>query len=88
VLATSLDYTNEQILELYRARWQVEQVFQRLKTLFGYDNVPSKRDDSVKAWFYGKLLLAALCESILKKVPFPPELDAKIADIIGAQFMG
>jgi len=65
IIATSLDYTNEQILELYRARWQVEQVFYRLKSLFGYDNVPSKRDDTVKAWFYGKLMLAALCESIL-----------------------
>jgi len=88
ILITSLDYTNEQILELYRARWQIEQVFYRLKSLFGYDNVPSKRDDTVKAWFYGKLMLAALCESILKRVPFPPELDAKIVDIIGAQFMG
>jgi len=88
VLATSLDYTNEQILELYRARWQIEQVFFRLKTLFGYGNVPSKRDDTVKAWFFGKLLLAALCESILKKMVFPPELDPILVDIVGAQFMG
>lgn len=88
VLATSLDYTNEQILELYRARWQIEQVFYRLKSLFGYDDVPSKRDDTVQAWFYGKLLLAALCESILKKMPFSPELDAALVDIVGAQFMG
>ena len=72
VLATSLDYTNDQILELYRARWQVEQVFYRLKSLFGYAEVPSKREDTVKAWFYGKLLLAALCESILKRMSFPP----------------
>ena len=32
VVATNLDYTNEQILELYRARWQIEQVFYRLKS--------------------------------------------------------
>jgi len=88
VLATSLDYTNEQILELYRTRWQIEQVFYRLKSLFGYDNVPSKRDDTVKAWFYGKLMLAALCERILKDVPFPPELETKVVDIIRAQFVG
>jgi len=87
VLATSLDYTNEQILELYRARWQIEQVFFRLKSLFGYGDVPSKRDDTVKAWFFGKLLLAALCESILKRMSFPPELDPIAVDIIGAQFM-
>jgi len=87
VLATSLDYTNGQILELYRARWQIEQVFYRLKTLFGYGDVPSKRDDTVKAWFFGKLFLAALCESILKKMSFPPELDSILVDLIGAQFV-
>jgi len=87
VLVTSLDYTNERILELYRARWQIEQVFYRLKSLFGYGDVPSKRDDTVKAWFFGKLLLAALCESILKRMSFPPELDPILVDIIGAQFM-
>jgi len=87
VLATSLDYTNEQILELYRARWQIEQVFFRLKSLFGYGEVPCKRDDTVRAWFFGKLLLAALCETILKRMSFPPALEPAIIDIIGAQFM-
>ena len=88
VLATSLDYTNEQVLELYRARWQIEQVFYRLKSLFGYGDVPSKRDDTAKAWFFGKLLLAALCESILKGMSFPPELDSLYVGIVEAQFMG
>lgn len=90
VLATSLDYTNDQILELYRARWQIEQVFYRLKSLFGYNNLPSECPDSVKAWFYGKLMLAALCESILKKMPFPPEPECAeaIVSIIGAQCLG
>jgi len=87
VLATSLDYTNEQILELYRARWQIEQVFYRLKSLFGYDNVPSKNDDTVKAWFFGKLLLAAICEAFLKRALFPPELESVIIDFVGAQFV-
>lgn len=87
VLATSLDYTNEQILELYRARWQIEQVFYRLKSLFGYGDVPSKREDTVQAWFYGKLLLAALCERILRGGFFPPELEPILADLVGAQCM-
>jgi len=72
VLATSLNYTNEQILELYRARWQVEQVFYRLKSLFGYGDAPSKNEKTVKAWFYGKLFFAALCEHILKQASFSP----------------
>jgi IS4 transposase len=87
VLATSLDYTNEQILELYQARWQIEQVFYRLKSLFGYDNVPSKNDDTVKAWFFGKLLLAAICEALLKRAFFPPELEPIIVDFVGTQFV-
>jgi len=87
VLATSLEYSNEQILELYRARWQIEQVFCRLKSLFGYGEPPGKRDDSVKAWFYGKLLLAALCETILKEMSFSPNGDDFIFAFIGTQLL-
>lgn len=88
VLATSLNYTNAQILELYRQRWQVEMVFFRLKSLFGYGETPMKRDDSAKAWFYGKLFLAALCEKMLKQAHFPPELENGIEEFLGIQFLG
>ena len=73
VLATSLDYSDERILELYRARWQIEQVFLRLKELYSFGDVPGKNPDSVKAWFYGKLFLAVLGETILKRECFSPE---------------
>lgn len=66
VLLTSLDETPERIAELYRARWQIEQLFHRLKGLFAFGEVPGKNLDSVKAWFYGKLLVAALCEAAAK----------------------
>jgi len=72
VLSTNLSLTNEQILELYRARWQIEQVFYRLKSLFEFGEVPNKNYDSVMAWFYGKLLLAALCEAIVRTECFSP----------------
>ena len=75
IVVTSLDYTNEQILELYRQRWQIEQVFYRLKSLFGYDAVPCKNPETAQAWFYGKLLLGALCETMLKSESFSPEHD-------------
>jgi len=82
ILMTSLDYTSEQILELYRARWQIEQVFFRLKSLFGYGDVPSKNEDAVKAWFYGKLFLAALCENILKtEDSFSPSKPEPVAPV-------
>ena len=85
VLATSLDYTNAEILELYRARWQVEQVFYRLKSMFGYDDVPSKNADMAQAWFYAKLLLGAICETLLKKESFFPEWNSAIGTILGAK---
>lgn len=71
VLVTSLEYTNAQILELYRARWQIEQVFLRLKELFGFGEIPTKNPDAAKAWFYGKLLVASLCEAMVRS--FSPE---------------
>ena len=74
VLATNLPYTSEQICELYRVRWQIELVFKRLKSLFEFGNVPAKNPDSVKAWFYGKLLLAGICEASIKRSHFPPNL--------------
>lgn len=73
ILATNLDYSEERILELYRTGWQIEIVFHRLKSLFHIGNVPSKKPETVKAWFYGKLFLAVLCETILKTEAFSPE---------------
>ena len=81
VVATSLGYTENQILELYRARWQIEQVFLRLKSLFGFGDVPSKNEDTVKAWFYGKLFLAVLCETMLKTECFSPEEENFLCSI-------
>jgi len=81
VVATNLNYANEQVLELYRARWQIEMLFFRLKSLFGYGNAPIEKDASAKAWFYGKLFLAALCETILKRESFSPEAEEFVKTI-------
>ena len=74
VVVTSLgkNITATQIMELYRIRWQIEIAFKRLKSLFQYNDLPSKRSDSVKAWFYGKLLFAALCETLVNTGRFSP----------------
>jgi hypothetical protein len=63
------------ILQLYRFRWQIELVFKRLKSLFGYNQIPSKVEASAEAWFYGKLLLAAFCETWANKARFSPWPD-------------
>ena len=74
MVATSLgkEVSATQVLELYRLRWQVEIAFKRLKSLFAYNDLPSKNPRSVKAWFYGKLLLAALCETMVNTGRFSP----------------
>ena len=74
IVATSLgkEVSASQVLELYRARWQIEIAFKRLKSLFHYNDLPSKDSKSVKAWFYGKLLLVALCETLVNTGRFSP----------------
>jgi hypothetical protein len=78
VVATSLgkEITASRVLELYRARWQIEIAFKRLKSLFHYNDVPAKQGESAKAWFYGKLLLAALCETVVNTGRFSPSSQA------------
>jgi hypothetical protein len=75
IVATSLkkeEAAAAEVLELYRMRWQIEVAFKRLKSLFGYNDLPAKQSGSVRAWFYGKLLLAALCEALVNTGRFSP----------------
>jgi hypothetical protein len=72
IVATSLHAPCEQILELYRMRWQVELLFKRLKSIFEYNKVPVKNETSVRAWLNGKLLLAAICETLVNEGRFFP----------------
>ena len=74
IVATSLgeEIAAERVLEIYRMRWQIELAFKRLKSLFQYGQVPMKLDKSCYAWFYGKLLLAALCETVVNEGRFSP----------------
>ena len=80
-VATSLaeEASAAQVLELYRLRWQIEITFKRLKSLFNYNDLPATHSKSVNAWFYGKLLLAALCETMVNTGRFSPsgETDQK-----------
>jgi len=48
------------VLEWYRARWQVALVFKRFKSLAQLGHLPKRDDGSAKAWLHGKLLLVAL----------------------------
>jgi hypothetical protein len=75
VVATSLGdegMSAARVMELYRLRWQIERAFKRLKTLFDCHELPAKLDATTYALFYGKLLLAALCEQITHGGRFSP----------------
>lgn len=59
------EYDAAAVLELYRARWQVELVFKRMKSLMRLGHLPKYSDESSRAWIEGKLLSALLIERLL-----------------------
>lgn len=74
VLATSLDdsISTEEVLELYRYRWQVELYFKRLKSILDYGEMPKKSERSIFSWLNGKLMIALLIEKMMGKADFSP----------------
>ena len=52
------------VLEWYRSRWQIELVFKRLKSIAGLGHLHAYDPASARAWLYGKLLLALLCQKL------------------------
>ncbi len=61
VLATSLDagtYPAEDILAMYRLRWQIELAFKRLKSLLNLDRLPAHSEKGARSWIYAHLILA------------------------------
>ena len=72
ILATSLpeSVSARQVLELYRARWQVELAFKRLKSIMGLGHLPKEDEESAKAWLHGKLLVSCLAQAIVDEGRF------------------
>jgi hypothetical protein len=63
----------EQILELYRARWQIELDFKRDKSITGMDNLPNFLPETIRTWIYAKLLLQQIVISLsTPPASFPP----------------
>ena len=54
-----------QILQLYRARWQIEIAFKRLKTLMGVGKLPCRTEASSSSWLLGKMLVALLVQRLI-----------------------
>jgi len=64
------DLGADDVLDLYRARWQVELCFKRLKSLLRLGHLPKRTDSSSLAWIQGKLLTALLIESLVDRARF------------------
>lgn len=58
------------VLELYRARWQIELVFKRMKSLMRLGHLPKRTDVSSRAWLEGKFLAVLLIERLLDDAKF------------------
>jgi hypothetical protein len=70
ILVTSVSEAQlsaEQVLALYRLRWQIEIAIKRLKSVIGLSELPCRNKESCRAWLYGKLLLALLVQSLINQ---------------------
>ena len=72
ILVTSLPETiaAEQILDLYRIRWQIEIAFKRLKSILGLGHLPKTDEESARAWLHGKLFVALLTQAVVDEGRF------------------
>lgn len=58
------DATPEQILELYRFRWQIEMNFKDLKSVLELDTLPAKDPALARTYLYAKLLGSFLIDDL------------------------
>ncbi len=76
ILLTSLSSKRqpaEQVLKMYRDRWQVELGFKRLKTLGGIDRLPALDPHLARTWLLAHLIAAVLTDEIASEIiGFPP----------------
>jgi hypothetical protein len=74
-----------QVLELYRARWQIELAFKRMKSILGLGQLPKLSEASARAWIHGKLFIALLIERLLDAAehfsPWGYRLDAEAESV-------
>jgi hypothetical protein len=67
VLATTLaeaEFPAEQILAVYRLRWQIELAFKRLKSLLHIDKLRTKTEAGTRCWLYAHLIVALLSDDL------------------------
>jgi hypothetical protein len=58
-------FSDVDVLDWYRCRWQVELIFKRFKSIAALGHLPKHDDESAKAWLYGKLFVALLTAKLI-----------------------
>jgi hypothetical protein len=67
ILATSLpeeEFPAEEVLAVYRLRWQIELAFKRLKSLLHIDKLRTRTDAGTRCWLYAHLIVALLGDDL------------------------
>ena len=62
--------TAEQLVELYRLRWQVELEFKRAKSLLGLDRLPNFLPETIVSWIAAKMLLHQILRAVAARSSF------------------
>lgn len=75
------EFSCDDILAIYRLRWQVEMVFKRLKSILNLGSMPTKTAAASETWLNCKMLIALLIEKLLSLVDFSPcELNQEFVE--------
>jgi len=61
-------WNTQQVLALYRVRWQVELFFKRLKSLLFLDHLRARKSDLAQTYLLAKLLAACLLDTLTHQV--------------------
>jgi hypothetical protein len=70
---TTTQLSAQQVLEVYRARWQIELDFKRSKSIEGLDKLPSFLPETIYSWICAHLLLQQISYKMATSpVAFPP----------------
>src|SRR3984957_10142178 len=67
ILGTSLPaegYPADEVLAVYRLRWQIELAFKRLKSLLKMDQIPTRTERASRSWLTAHLIMALLCDDV------------------------
>ena len=78
----------EELIELYRLRWQIELNFKREKSIAGLDQLPSRLPETIHCWICAKYLGIELARRLAEPAgPFPPSVVGKSALRLGARHL-